>query len=149
MPISLICVNTFTQTSLYIRYTHNFLVATLVLTHYFRYAKPRMGRNGRLFCIAILAMVKLYQPTASALTNFCHVEPKSGKREVQYFDFISASSGQHQNPFMPTDDEPWKNYKGEITHSHYYKYPTADMAQKSVCIVGGLFLFYSFLFYVF
>jgi len=70
---------------------------------------------------------------------FCllSAEPKSGKREVQYFDFVSASSGQHQTPFVPTHEEPWKDYKGEITHSHYYKYPTPDMAQKSVVIVGG------------
>jgi len=64
-------------------------------------------------------------------------EPKTGRREIQYFDFVSASSGQHQTPFSPIEDDPWKNYTGEVTHSHFYKKPTPDMATKSVVIVGG------------
>jgi len=64
-------------------------------------------------------------------------EPKSGKREVEYYDFVSASSGQHQTPFLPMEDEPWKHYKGEVNHSHYYKHVTPDMADKTICIVGG------------
>jgi len=62
---------------------------------------------------------------------------KVGKREVHYYDIVAAASGQHQVPFSPINDEPYKHYTGEVSHAHEYKHPTPDMANKNMLVVGG------------
>jgi len=60
-----------------------------------------------------------------------------GKKQINYYDIVAVCSGQHQVPFSPIEDEPYKHYKGEVSHAHFYKHPTPDMAEKSVLVVGG------------
>eukprot|EP01087_Luapelamoeba_hula_P012628 TRINITY_DN352_c0_g2_i1.p1 TRINITY_DN352_c0_g2~~TRINITY_DN352_c0_g2_i1.p1 ORF type:complete len:598 (+),score=102.41 TRINITY_DN352_c0_g2_i1:117-1796(+) len=60
-----------------------------------------------------------------------------GTKKIHEFDILVCASGQHQNPFVPMETVPWKDYKGEYSHAHNYKHVTPDMADKSMCIVGG------------
>ncbi|KAL6058255.1 Flavin-containing monooxygenase [Balamuthia mandrillaris] len=66
-------------------------------------------------------------------------DQKQAKVIEEYFDLVAVCSGQHQVPSSPIlkGDPLYKPFTGEVMHSHDYKYPTPDMREKNVLVVGG------------
>jgi len=65
------------------------------------------------------------------------IDESPEKKEVQFYDIVVVCSGQHQVPNSPKDKEPYTNFTGQMTHSHYYKHPTKSMRDQCVLVVGG------------